>query len=154
MDFKQLVEIQKSGALKVNVDSVSGTISMGGMQVTPQQLQILAQRLGWTRWDENTVNIIEKTDKFIRNMVKNLKHDEVILGTQLTFENHRASNSLKYYERIKLVNPEFDYTVLCGMPGTGGAYAIYDATNLTHLPVYTCRSIKQVAEFFNDLYED
>lgn len=152
MELRQLIEIQKSGALKV-VTQPNGGFTVGGIPVTDQQAAMMANNLGWIRYAKHPAEIIDKTNKFVRSIVKNSTNEFYINGTHVSFENQRISGTMKYFDRIKLVNPMFDYTILYGMPGTGGTYAIYDATSNNHLPVYSCRSLKQVAEFFSDLYE-
>lgn len=151
MQFNQLIEVQKSGALKSVVHD-DGTVTLGGVLLNQQQLAVFARKLGWLKWEMNTTEIIEKTNRFIRNTAKNITDDRIIMGTEVTFENSRLSGTMRYFDRIRLVNPMFNYTVLYNMPSTGGVYAIYDADQHTHLPVYSCRSLKQVAEFFNELF--
>lgn len=151
MQFKQLIEVQKSGALKASVQEETGIVTLGGMVVQPNQLQLFVRNLGWLTWDMNPVQIIDKTNKFVKNFSRYIEDSRIVLGTEITFENHRISNSLRYFDRIKLINPLFNHTILYNMPSTGGVYAIYDANGNTHLPEYTCRSIKQVVEYFNEL---
>ncbi len=148
MELKKLIEIQKSGALKVSGNINAGEIIVGGVKITPEQCNQFVKQLGWLEWGLPATTIIEKTDKFIRNFCKYVNFDSFIMGTTITFQNRRLSNTMRYFDRIHFTNSKFGYTIIYNMPGNGGAYALYSSEDNTHLPIYTCRSIKQLGEFF------
>lgn len=109
--------------------------------------------LGWERYDAKPWEIIEKTNKFIRG-IKSVLVDEAIVDTDVTFRNFRRTNTERYYDRIKMISPDYDITIMYGMPGLGGAYAIFDSSDGFRQPQYSCRSLKQVAEYINSMYTD
>lgn len=66
--------------------------------------------------------------------------------------NRRISNSMKYFDRIKIEGNGWDLTILYGMPGSGGTYALYDGTDNNRKPAATARSLKQLIEIINTEY--
>lgn len=151
MQLTNLMELQAAGALKIDENCNASRIIVGGVQITPEQCRNICLMLGWTSWDKRDWEIIDKTNKFIKSLRANIDNEDAVAGVEVTFQNHRRTDTEKYYDRIKMVGPYYDITILYGMPGTGGAYAIYDASNHWKFPVYTCRTAKQVAEYINDL---
>lgn len=150
MDLRTLVQAQECGALKTEVLN-NGLVKIGGVAVTPEQCMAMASTLGWVSYDKKPWEVIDKTNRFIRSIRNYVDNEGVINGTTVTFMNRRLTNTMKYFDRIKMVNPEFDITILYGMPGTGGAYAVYDDSDGFRQPVFNCRSVKQLAEYLNDL---
>lgn len=152
MNLGQLLELHECGALNVDDTSNINLAVIGGMALTNEQCQIFAANLGWLKYDKPAYEIIDKTNKFIRGLKKNIKDIEVIANTQVTFQNSRRQNTEKYIDRIKLICPgKFDLTVLYGMPGVGGVYGIYSAENNFLHPVLGCRNLKQVGEYISSL---
>lgn len=153
MKLSKLIEFQSSGAMKTQYDKVTGVIKLGGTPVSEEQCKNIVTMLGWERYDAKPWEIIEKTNKFIRG-IKSVLVDEAIVDTDVTFRNFRRTNTERYYDRIKMISPDYDITIMYGMPGLGGAYAIFDSSDGFRQPQYSCRSIKQVAEYINSMYTD
>ena len=151
MKLKQLMDIQKSGALKVSSECTINNIVIGGVRVTLEQCRSMAQSLGWVEFDMPPWEIISKTNKFVNGLRANLKNEEIIENTEVVFQNRRRMETDKYFDRIKLVSPYFDLTVLYGMPGLKGLYSVYDGSNGNRNPAYGFRSLKQLALYMNGL---
>ena len=152
MNFTQLVEYQTSGALKVSYDATTGIIKLGGTPVTREICSNIVTGLGWERYDAKPWEIIDKTDKFIKSMSKYLC-EQAMVGLDVTFRNFRRSNTESYYDRIKLISPYMNFTVLYHMPGLGGTYAIFTPKDNFQRPDYACRSVKQLCEYINEYFE-
>lgn len=151
MYLAELVKIQQSGSLVIG-EVTSETAVVGGNLLTHEQCGIIAERLGWTTWDKKSWEIIDKTNKFIKGLAKHLTNMDIINGTTITFLNRRISNSMKYFDRIKIEGNGWDLTILYGMPGSGGTYALYDGTDNNRKPAATARSLKQLIEIINTEY--
>ena len=152
MKLESLIQAHVCGALNVGdvaYDRSTGVV--GNMQVSRAQCNDFVTALGWKTFDKDAFEIVDKTNKFIRSIAKHLDNDGVIYNTEVTFENHRRMNTEKYFDRIKMINPRFDITILYGMPGVGGTYAVYSAENNFIKPVFNCKTVKQLCEFLNEL---
>ena len=152
MKLENLIQAHVCGALNVKdvaFDRSSGVV--GGMQMSRAQCNEFVTALGWKTFDKDAFEIVDKTNKFIRSIAKYLTNDTVIYGTEVGFENHRRMNTEKYFDRIKMVNPRFDITILYGMHGVGGAYAVYSAENNFIKPVFNCKTAKQLCEYLNEM---
>lgn len=154
MELVTLLEIQKTGAL--NVHKVEGTskVTVGGMELPEEKQKEIVKSLGWLEWAKKPYDIIEKTDKFAKVFNKYLTSEIILDGTTITFQNKRIQDTQKYFDRIKLINSDFDLTILYGMPGTGGSYAVYDLESSFREPAFNCRSLKNLCEFLNTCYEE
>ena len=151
MKLNKLMEIQASGAIKVSVNDKTGVVSLGPYAVTNEQCQLIAKDLGWLSYDKKSWEVIDKTNKFIRSLRSNLTNETVINTAEVTFQNRRMTDTMKYFDRIKMVSPYFDITILYGMPGVGGTYAVYDGSNGFRQPVFNCRTMKDLAEYIDEL---
>ena len=150
MELIQLLAVQSSGALKSKYDPATGTVKVGGIELNKEQCQSLVSNLGWLEYSKQPHEIIEKTEKFAKALNSYLDNEEIINGTTITFQNKRRMGTEKYFDRIKITGDGLDLTILYNMPGTGGAYAVYDGTDGNRQPVYTCRSMKQLCEYLNE----
>lgn len=147
-----LLELHECGALNVHPDSNREVAMVGGMQLNSQQCAMLASNLGWLRYEKYPHEIIDKTNKFIKGLKNNIRDDDVFDNTEVTFQNSRRQNTEKYTDRIKLIYPgKFDLTVLYGMPGIGAPYGIYSDVDKFSRVVKTCRTLKQVGEYINEI---
>lgn len=151
MNLAQLVEVQRSGALVVSEANDQMAV-VGGQMLTTQQCNMLVRQMGWTSWEKKSWEIITKTDKFIKGLVKHLTNTDLLVGTDITFLNRRVSGTMKYFDRIHIGGNDWDITILYGMPGSGGTYVLYDGTDNNRKPVATARSLKQLVEFINESY--
>lgn len=151
MKLNNLIQAQDCGALKVEVNNATGQVIVGGVPVSKEQCRGFVTALGWQSWDKADWEIIDKTNKFIRGIKNHIDNEAVLNTAEVTFQNRRRQNTEKYFDRIKMVSHLFDITILYGMPGTGGTYAVYDASNRFSQPVFTCRTAKQLGEYINSL---
>ena len=151
MLLTDLMKLQAAGALKVDSNCTNSNIVIGGVRVSQEQCRNICRMLGWTSWDKQDWEVIDKTNKFIKSLRTYITKEDAVTGVDVTFQNHRRTDTEKYYDRIKMVGPYYDITILYGMPGIGGAYAIYDESNNWRFPVFACRTAKQVAEYIDDL---
>lgn len=149
MKLGELYEVQSAGALKIGSDCSNGNIVVGGSKLTADQCKQLVKALGWLNWDKPDWEVIDKTDKFIRGIKPYVTDEDILANTEVTFQNRRISDTLKYFDRIKMVGSDFDITILYRMPGTGGTYAVYDDSDNFRKPQFTCRSAKQLGEYIN-----
>lgn len=152
MNLGKLMEMQKAGALKVEEGSNNVSAVIGGVRVDNTQCQMIASAIGWAgRTADRPFSMIDKADRFIRNMRMYIKNEFVISQTNIGFESMRKADTEKIYERIKFVSPQYDLTIFHGQPGAGGSYAVYDAdVSRTH-PVFTCRTLKALGEYLNEI---
>ena len=152
MNFATLMQMQKAGALKINEDASVNHIVMGGVSVTDEQCKAIAKNLGWTARTANKgFEMIEKTDKYIRNFRRLLTNENVINGTDVMFESIRISGTEKIADRIKLINPYFDVTIFHGMPGYGGSYSVFIPAKSTSQVDFACSSMKALCEYLDEL---
>ena len=150
MNFGQLLEIQASGAIKVDGESTQGVAVIGGVALNNDQCKLIANDLGWIKYDQEAFQVIDKTDKFVSHLNKHLDESSLIDRTTIHFKSTRITNTQKYYDWIKMVCPgHFDITVLRGYPGTGGTYAVLSDSNNFVTPVFTGRSVKALAGYLN-----
>lgn len=151
MKLANLVAAQECGALKVGENCSHNNIIVGGVSVTEAQCKGIVKTLGWIDWDKQAWEIIDKTNKFIRGIKNHIDNEAILSSTEVTFQNRRRQNTEKYFDRIKMVGPLFDITILYGMHGTGGTYSVYDGSNGFSQPVFNCRTAKQLGEYINSL---
>lgn len=156
MKLIKLINMQECGALNCQCNEVTGQITIGGMVVTSEQCEQYAKNVGWLKWDKKTWEVIEKTNRFIRSIKSYIDDEQILNHTEITFQNSRRMNTEKYTDRIKLVNPNFDITIIYGAAeyGRGGQYEVYTASNNYNYPVHTCRTAKQLATYINSLNEE
>lgn len=152
MQLSKLIEYQSSGALKISYDKTTGTIKLGGTPITSDVCAEIAHSLGWERFDAKPWEIIDKTDKFIKSLRKNLC-DEAMAGADISFRNFRRMNTESYYDRIKLISPNLDVTILYHMPGLGGTYAVFTPHDGFRQPQFACRTMKQMCDYLNEFFE-
>lgn len=140
-------------AMNIVYSEQSSVGELGGVAITNEQAKLIAQQFGWIRISQSGFQIIEKTAKFTRGFKNSLKREDIWNNTVVTFENHRIAGEMKYYDRIKLIYPSrFDLTLTYNMPGTGGAYALFDKSKDIARPIFTARSIKQLCEYLDNNY--
>ena len=152
MNLATLMQMQKAGALKINDDASINYIVMGGVPVTEEQCKAIAKNLGWTgRTSNKGFEMIEKTDKYIRNFRRLLTNEHVINGTEIMFESIRKTDTEKVADRIKLINPYFDVTIFHGMPGYGGSYSVFIPAKSTTQVDFACSSMKALCEYLDEL---
>lgn len=152
MKLKELIEVQSSGLLKATVVDNVDTYNMDKLSISTENCKSLLTKLGWLEYAKTPAEILSKTDKFVNGIKNSINKDEIIENTEITFQNRRKTNTLSYFDRIKLVNKgKFDITVLRGMSGVGGVYGVYSAENNFSKPVYSCRSLRQLGEWINKL---
>lgn len=151
MKLRSLSEAQINGALKVTGLMPDGSAIIGGVVVSAQQCSQIARHLGWEHFEMSGAEIIDKTDKFISKIGKHIKDDHIIGNTEVTFINRRKSDTIKYFDRIKMICPgRFDITILYGIGGKR-KYEIYSSLNGFAVPVKYCSTAKELGEWINTI---
>lgn len=154
MNLGKLMEMQKVGALKVHENSNEYQAIIGGQPMSAEQCAVIARHLGWEgRTADKPYKMIEKVDRFVRNMRLYIDNPYVISQTNLMFESMRKTDSLKISDRIKFVSPDYDLTIIHGTPGLGGSYAVFDVDVSHTKPVFACRTLKALGEYLNQVVE-
>lgn len=151
MKLSELIKAQSCGALNIGEGSNEHGIVVGGAGITLEQCRQMAGILGWLDYDKKPWEVIDKTAKFIRGIKNHITSEQVLGGTEVTFQNRRKQNTESYFDRIKMVNHKFDITILYGAHGAGGTYAVFSGTNGFNQPVFNCRTSKQLGEYINTL---
>lgn len=151
MKLRELYEAQKNGALKVKYDEISGVYTMCGSPVNPVDLKKFLQVLGWTRLDQPIDAIYDKTNKYVTNFKKHIKHPDIVNAAEVEFQNFRRSNTLTYYDRIVIRHPRKIITILIHMPGLGGTYAVFNSGNPSQ-PDFACRTLTDLCDYINELF--
>lgn len=148
MRLQELFEAQATGCLKATVrDNIQNEDKL---VLTEEQCRSLLSKLGWLEYSKSPEEVLAKTDKFIHGLKPYIKNEEIIKNTEVTFQNRRKTNTLSYFDRIKMIcGNKFNITVLRGMAGVGGVYGVYSDENNFRKPVYSCRSLKQLGEWIN-----
>ena len=151
MKLNKLMEMQRAGAFKVAENSDVSRAIVGGVPMDDKQCCAVASALGWNgRTSDRGFKMIDKTDKFIRNMRIYIDNEWIINNTVVEFESMRHSGTEKIGDRIKWVSPLYDFSILHAFPGCGGSYAVFDPTVSQAKPIFTCRTLKALGEFLNN----
>ena len=151
MVVKELIKTYDNGALSIKYEKDAEDATLGGIRITKEQAENLCKNFGWTEIYLSPFEIIDKTQKFVRALKKNVADD---LGTgmiDVTFQNKRSNTYGKTYDRIHFESPkDKGVSVLYGMAGNESPYVIYDSQ--TSVPVRKCRNLKQVIEYINERF--
>lgn len=151
MKFREITEIQKSGAFNVDKSSNMQQAIVGGVALTAPMCDQIAFQIGWTgRRSLPSYQLIDKANSYIKSLQRYIKNER--LGEyDVMFENIRVNDSLKTFDRIVFslmgnsgVSKQF--TIIHGMAGLGGSYALFDASVSQAQPVIASRSIREVCE--------
>lgn len=151
MKFREITEIQKSGAFNVDKSSNMQQAIVGGVALTAPMCDQIAFQIGWTgRRSLPSYQLIDKANSYIKSLQRYIKNER--LGDyDVMFENIRVNDSLKTFDRIVFslmgnsgVSKQF--TIIHGMTGLGGSYALFDASVSQAQPVIASRSIREVCE--------
>ena len=148
MNLGQLIDMYEAGVLKVEDDAYPERAVVGGTELNREQMRALVVNLGWVKFQMEPLELIIKTGKFIRGIKATLGEHEIVDMTEVIFETTRIDNTMRYFDRIKLICPGvFDITVLYKVPGTPTTYTVYSDENRMSYPVLNARTLKQVAEY-------
>lgn len=151
MVVSKLIEAYKKGAFKMVGEACKCHETGMSSPMPLQDCDGFIRMIGWLEWAQPRSEIMDKTSKMVKSIASNVTSSEFLNNTEVTFQNRRLQETIKYFDRICMVNPKFNIVILRGMPGTGGAYAVYDANSYTHQPIFNCRSLKQLGEYLNEL---
>jgi hypothetical protein len=146
-ELKSLLEMQKAGVFKVDLDA--GT--MAGRKATKEQLDSVVEQLGWREKYLSNLELINKTDKMLRsfqNLVSGYLRD---YGT-LEMYNYRKANSIGSYDRIVINFGRKSLTILYDMPNAGGKYVVYDKERSESQPIHKASTLKGIVTYINDNY--
>ena len=145
MNFMKLMELQKAGTFKITGEPSIVSAIVGGMKLSDDQCITIARKVGWTgRTSYCGWKMIDATNRIVRNLAANFTNEDFIRNTDISFESVRYTDSTKVAERIKLVGPNWDLTIIHGGIGLGGAYALFiPSISLSH-PQYACSSFKGI----------
>lgn len=151
MKFSKLIEMQSAGAFKVSDASTNDKAYIGGAELNDAQCKYVANQIGWTgRAAYPGYKMIAFTDKFIRNMKSHISNPMIVNSADITFESIRIMETERVMERIKIVGPDYDLTIIHGMPGLGGSWAVFDTKVSISQPVFSSGTMKSLAEFLNE----
>lgn len=155
MNLRKLMEIQNAGAIKIVENKYTTTendYTLGGVRLNENQARQIAMNLGWEHFEMSPFKILDKTNKFISSLSKYIDNEIIINNTDISFQNRRKMGTMSYFDRIKIVcYGKFDLTVLYGMPGLGGTYGVFSSTNNFQKTVFSCRSLKELGKWINEL---
>ncbi len=125
---------------------------MGGMELSMEQCNLIAQKLGWIEHDLDSIEVINKTDKLIGGIKKYVKENQLLMNTRIEFQNRRKLNTTSYFDRIKMVcDGYFDITILYNIQGAGRKYTIYTSTNNFKQPIAKISSLSKLGEWLCEL---
>ena len=153
MKINQLVELQRDGNFKVSKDSNMIEANIGGTVLTSAMCDNIAKTLGWSaRRSLPGWKLIDKTNTYTKAFGKYL--DNRFNNFNVLFENIRISDAEKTMDRVVIYNDKSglaheSYTLIHGMQGLGGSYAIFDAKKSETHPIVASRTLKDVLEFLN-----
>ena len=135
INLSTLVTAYESGATKAEKGSVvSGdvvTAYIAGTEYNIEQMEALAQGLGWIEHYAPVFDILQFTNTFARD-IKSLKLDETTLeNTYVEFQNRASMGYNKTFERIVIEskNRRFKKAIIHGMYGSSAKYEIYKVGN-------------------------
>lgn len=143
----KLMELQKAGTFKITGNPSTASANVGGMNLNDDQCITIARKIGWNgRTSYTGWKMLEATNRIVRNLAANFTNEDFIMNTDISFESVRYTDSTKVAERIKLVGPGWDITIIHGGIGLGGAYALFiPSISMSH-PLYACSSFKGICE--------
>ena len=147
MLLKDLINIQANRALNIVEDENGRLASISGMVINEEQAKTMCKQLGWEEMRLHPFKIIDKTNKFIKSLAKEIDAD-LANKVDVTFSNKNSTIYGKTYDRITFSDGRgFNYTVIYNMPSSTASYQVFDSK--TSIPLNKSRSVKQVAEYLN-----
>ena len=141
----RLITLHKAGALKISGEPTRACAVVGNVGCNDDQCRMLAKQLGWNgRTSYCGWEMIDTTNKFIRNLVANIDNESFYNMTDVEFESIRLTDSTKVQERFVLTGPGYGVTIIHGGVGLGGAYALFIPAVSRAIPQYSCSSYKSL----------
>lgn len=152
MNYHILSEMQTAGAFKVAEGSSMVQAIIAGQALTGPMCDLYAQKIGWTgRRACPSYQLVDKTNTYIRAFKRYITKER-FNGFDITFENIRLSDSLKTFDRIVMTGSDgTQFTIIHGMPGIGGSYALFSPAVSQAQPIFTSRSMNGVCEYLNSI---
>lgn len=156
MTIEKLFEWQEDGLLEAR-ETEDGKIVIANRYLDEEQQEKLLKVLGWTRHEEPFIEIMKKTNKFVRNIkpyLSNLKEDWVPSQLEVVFYNARIMDTIKYINRVKLICKKTGNVVVIvqGSPGQGGKFAVYTSDNYFNYAVFKCNSYRDLGNWLCNYY--
>lgn len=144
---KELLTALQNKALDIEFEKGDSTAILGGVRISKEQAAYLCKnQFGWTEFVLSPFEIIDKTEKFARALKRELKDEEVINNTEITFMNKHDSEYGRTFDRITLAcGRRFKFTVIYNMKSAGGAYVLYETGRA--LPLQKFRNMKQLLTY-------
>lgn len=154
MKLNKLIELQTNGALKISGNPNINCAKIGGVELNDGQCRMLARQMGWTgRTSYCGWEMIDKTAKFVSNAKRNMQNENMINAIDLTFESTRKTDSVKYIERIVLnFSTGLTLTIIHGLEGIGGSYALFNPMKSVAQPELTCSSYRVLFNYIETAY--
>lgn len=153
MTIKQLVELQKAGNFKVSKENSLADAIVGGYKLSTEMCDNMATKLGWTaRKSLPSWKLIDKTNTYVKAFNRYL--GEKFNNFDVLFENIGLIDSDKTMDRVVISSEKNgiiveSYTIIHGMSGIGGSYALFIAKQSQTHPVISSRTIKSVLEYID-----
>lgn len=143
----ELLDMQKAGALKVDLDA--GT--MAGVKGTKEQFDNVTKLLGWKEKYLSDLKLINKTDKLLKGLQK-LAPGYFRENATLEMYNMRKADSIDSFDRIVISDGHTTLTLLYNMKDVGGKYVLYDKSVHVSQPVVKAAHLKCIVEYLNKNY--
>lgn len=150
VDLYTMVQMQRAGAFKVSPGSDANSAVIAGQSMTGPMCDFYAQKIGWTgRKALPAVELIGKTNNYIRAFGNQLTNPG-FNNFDVCFENIRVTDSLKTFDRVVLTAPNGEqFTVIHGLAGLGGSYALFIKSVSQAQPVIASRSMRDICDYMN-----
>lgn len=151
MKLNDLIMLQEEGLLQT--EEKGNKYLLGNETLTKEELHSFVEKLGWKKQYLSDVQLLEKTNKFVRGIKNHIKDEDVLERTDITFENLPLSGYDKTMDRIiiKMKNV-LDLIVLYGAPknyASTSRYEVYSSKNDFSTPVYKLTTLKKLGMLLN-----
>lgn len=147
VELKKLLDMQSLGVLKTDTENRT----LAGVKVERYNVKQILNSLGWVEWYLDCMEILKKTERFIRQLNKNIS-GSFWKGCYIELHNIRQSESIDTYDRIVFVSRKNRLTLIYNMRGSGGKYLLYDIDKSQSQPICSGSNLKQVVEYINMNY--
>lgn len=144
VELKGLLDMLAVGVLKVDTEERT----LAGVKVEKRHENGILRQLGWVEWYLDSIEILKKTEKFIRSLQRNIT-GRFWKNCYIELHNVRQSESINTYDRIVFVSNNTKLTLLYNMKGSGGKYLLYNSKMSLSQPICRGSSLKQIVEYIN-----
>ena len=144
VSLKGILAMQKAGALKVDIDNET----LAGVKMSKEQAKAAVENLGWREKYLKDIELINKTDKFLRGM-QDLVDGKFLRDCLIEFYNYRQANSLDCYDRIVLTSGKEKLVIIYNMPSAGSKYVLYNSRVDISNPVCKGSKLSKIVGYIN-----